>query len=193
MARYSKNQPIARPQEIRTPEDRGTALRVWLRERGLQPPDFAEASGISRATLHRYLTGRKDIATVEQTMADRLLRAMAISDEEAWDLLGIPEEERATFRSFRPPPLGHGAVLREDTVLRLSQPLFGSVALPAGTLIRVTLEEPALEHEVVRMLDGRLFSVSTGVKAEGERLGYLVSAHFATRQSDVPPAADLRD
>lgn len=193
MARYGKNQPIARPSEIRTPEDRGTALRVWLRKKELQPPDFAEAAGVSRATLHRYLTGKKDIATVEQTIADRLLRAMNISDEEVWELLGIPEEHRATFRSFRPPPLGHGALVREDTVLRLSQPLFGSVALPMGTLIRVTLDGPPLEHEVVRLADGRLFSVSSGVQAEGEKMGYLVSAHFAMRQSTVPPAADLLD
>lgn len=191
MTRFSKNTPIQAPSEIHTPEDRGLALRAWLRRKGLQAQDFADAADLGKATLNRYLNGKKDLATVEQAIADRILRAMNISDEEAWDVLGITGEHRLTFRSFRPPPLGHGAVVREDTVVRLSQPLFGSVALPVGTLIRVTLEGPALEHEVVRMADGRLFSVSTGVKAEGERLGYLVSAHFAMRQSVVPPAADL--
>lgn len=181
MPRRSRTKTPA-PAVIRTPADRGLTLRIWLERKDLPIKDFAEAAGIGRSTLNRYLTGEKDLATVEQEIADRLLRVMGISDGEAWTLLQVPEEHRGTFRSFRPPPLGHGAVLRALADIRLEQPMFGSVALPAGTLIRVAEGGPALEHRVVRLADGRLYSASADVKAQGEPLGYLVSAHFAIQQ-----------
>lgn len=168
--------------QILTPLDRGQALKAWIQRHDLNITDFAAAAGLSRATLNNYLRGIRDVAAVEQEIADRLLRAMGIADGEAWSLLNIPEENRHTFRSFRPPPLGHGSVTRTLADIRLEQPLFGSVALPAGTLIRLTKEGPALEHLIVRLHDGRLHAVSDGVQAEGEQMGWLVSAHFAMRQ-----------
>lgn len=165
-----------------TPAERGAALRAWLKRKKLTITDFAEAAGIGRATLNRYLSGLKDVATVEQEIADQMLRAMGISDGEAWELLGIPDAHRHTFRSFRPPPLGHGALLREDLEVRLDQPLFGSVALPAGTQIRVSRDGPRMEHQVYRMTDGRLFAATNGMTVDGEHLGGLISAHFAIGQ-----------
>lgn len=174
---------IAKPShEIETPFDRGQALKAWIQRMGLDIQDFAEAANLSRAALNNYLRGIKDVATVEQEIADRLLRAMGISDGEAWSMLNIPAEHRHTFRSFRPPPLGHGSVTRTLADIRLEEPLFGSVALPAGTLIRVASEGPALEHVIVRLNDGRLYAASNGVQAEGQQLGYLVSAHFSIQQ-----------
>ncbi|WP_198170795.1 helix-turn-helix domain-containing protein [Deinococcus arboris] len=181
--------PVA-PALILTPQDRGQALKAWLKRKDIPVSDFAAAIGIGRATLNRYIAGTKDLATAEQSIADRLLQAMGISDGEAWTLLSIPEDNRRTFRSFRPPPLGHGTVTRTLSDIRLEEPLFGSVALPAGTLIRVSHEGPALEHSVVRLPDGRLYAASAGVIAEGEQLGYLVSAHFAIRLTDAEPLQD---
>lgn len=177
-----RSAPESLPTTLSMPADRGAALRAWIKRKGLTITDFAEAVGIGRATLNRYLTGVKDLATVEQEIADQMLRAMGISDGEAWEVLGIPEGHRHTFRSFRPPPLGHGALLREDLELRLEEPLFGSVALPGGTQIRVSRDGPEMEHQIYRMSDGRLFAATNGMTVDGEHLGGLISAHFAIRQ-----------
>lgn len=174
--RYSKT---ALPEQIETPQQRGQTLRAWLEAQEIGVGDFALNSGIGRATLNRYLNGTKDLATVEQQIADRILRAMGISDGEAWELLNIPEEARYTFRSFRPPPLGHGAVVQALTDVRLEEALFGSVALPAGTIIRISKDGPTLEHVIVRLEDGRLFATNAGANVNGEVLGGLASAHFA--------------
>lgn len=178
----ARSKTVEAPTVIRTPADRGLTLRAWLKRKGLSISDFAESVGIARATLNRYLVGTRDLASIDQEIADRLLRTMGIADGEAWELLAIPEEHRHTFRSFRPPPLGHGAVLRTLTDIRLDEPLFGSVALPAGTLIRVAKDGPGMDHNIVRLKDGRLYAASNGVQAEGESLGFLVSAHFAIAQ-----------
>lgn len=175
------------PEQIETPQDRGVALRAWLNVRGLRVGDFAINAGISRATLQRYLSGATDIADMQQETADAFLRAMGVADEDAWDILGIPVEARNRFRSFRPFPLGHGPKAEhtpeQQLTLLLEEDLFGTVALPAGTVIRIEQGENQQRHQIYRLLDGRLFAAfrESPVAAPGATLlGGLCGAEFAS-------------
>lgn len=188
MCAYEPKRPklMVPPSPIRTAQDRGQALQVWMNVQRIRQKDFLEKSGIKRSTFARYLSGESDLAAIDQATADRLLRAMGITDTDAWEILGIPEEHRATFRSFRPFPLGHGTDRQgERTGLimeRLTQPLFGSLALPSGVTLYLETGTNNLPHQIYRLADGRLFAVGDGggVTTPGAvHLGGLATADFS--------------
>lgn len=175
------------PAKIETAADRGLALRVWLNVQDINVRDFADRSDLGRATIHRYIKGSKDLADIAAEHADKLLCAMGISDEEAWEILGIPPEKRRTFRSMRPWPLGSGASdieAKTDLQLQLKEPLFGSLALPPGAILWIKRGDASLPHQVYELADGRLFSVekTSGVQPAGTLLGGLSSVHFSAAE-----------
>ncbi|MFC3833449.1 helix-turn-helix domain-containing protein [Deinococcus rufus] len=183
-----KRPRAVRPAEILTAADRGLALKAWLQHHKIGISDFAINAGISRAGMSRYLSGKTDIAEIQQDTADRLLRAMGVSDEDAWALLGIPTTARSTFRSFRPYPLGHGSMpaATEHGALsvRLDAPLFGSVSLPVGAILRIELHNPRYEHQIYRLRDDRLFAVVSGTPMDASGavlLGGLAGVDFVAR------------
>lgn len=188
MCAYEPKRPklMVAPNPILTPQDRGQALQVWMNLQRIRQKDFLEKADMRRSTFARYISGETDLAAVEQPTADRLLRAMGISDTDAWELLGIPEDRRATFRSFRPYPLGHGTDRQHERIglimERLTQPLFGSLALPAGVTLFLESGTNNLPHQIYRLADGRLYAVGDGgvITTPGAvHLGGLATADFS--------------
>ncbi|UQN10289.1 hypothetical protein [Deinococcus sp. QL22] len=149
---------------------------------------FATASGMSRQQLYRYLGGEAldpegrviDLAYMPQDRAEGLITAMGLTDWEAWEVLGIPDDAKTTFRTFRPFPEGHGRKVSEVIEIRLSAPMVGEIPLPAGTLVRIDPNVTDGKMQVIRLEDGRLYSVNALMleRAGGEHLGTLLSAHF---------------
>lgn len=178
------------PEKIESGEDRGIVLKAWLEAQGLSQTGFAQRMGISRTMLIKYLNGTSDIAGMTTEVSDKLLRAMGISDQAACELLNIPPENRSVWRSLRPWPLGPGdgeqKAIPESTVL-LDMPLFGSVSVPAGSLLCITPPGPgdALKHQIYQLPDGRYYAVETGsgLSSTGQHLGGLASVQFSTSES----------
>ena len=178
--RYRSRDFTERPDEIVTPQDRGRALKNYLDVQQISVKAFAVAAGISRAALNNYLAGSTDLAYISQSRAGGIITAMGITDWEAWEVLGIPDDAKETFRTFRPHPEGHGQPVDSMIELRLTQPLIGEVPLPSGTLICIDPAAKDRPIQIVRLPDGRLYSVSVTLfqEAVGEQLGGLISAHF---------------
>lgn len=184
--RYRSRQFTPRPEVIETPQDRGQAMRNWLDVQQLSIKAFAAALGMSRSRFTLYLDGGSfkgkvyDLAEMDQEEAERLMTAMNVTDYEAWEILGIPEANRQTFRSFRPPPWGHGSPVRDVIEVLLQDPMVGEVPLPAGAIVRIDPQAQDAKFQVVRLEDGRLYSVGPLMlgRAGGEHLGGLLSAHF---------------
>lgn len=184
--RYRTRQFTPRPSVIETPQQRGQALRNWLDVQQLSIKAFAAALGMSRSRFTLYLDGKEfkgkvyDLAEMEQGEAEQLVTLMNVTDAEAWDILGIPKANRETFRSFRPPPWGHGSPVRDMLEMALEVPMVGEVPLPAGAVVRIDPQAADAKYQVVRLEDGRFYSVSPPMLRHtgGEHLGGLVSAHF---------------
>ncbi|MCY1703572.1 helix-turn-helix domain-containing protein [Deinococcus sp. SL84] len=173
------------PAVIENAEHRGHALRYWLHVQGFSQTQFQQRVGIGRTTLNRYLNGETDLAVIKSETADKLLRVMGIRDTDAWEILGIPSENRSTFRSTRPWPLGHGPssqVMADTNLITLEHSLFGSLALPAGSQLEVTRGTNTCRHQIYRLENGMLYAVdpNTPVPPNGEHLGGLLAAHFET-------------
>lgn len=167
-----------------TPAERGHTLKRWLKYVAkTRIGDFAQVTNIHPATLARYFSGVKDLATVEQEIAERLLTGMGISDEKAWALLAIPEAHRGSFRSFRPPPLGHGPDVFRTVTEILPDALMGEAVLPANTGVELEPDNLDSGIQIVQLEDGRFHAVtaSTVPRIVKRRLGRLVTAHFAAR------------
>ena len=173
-----------RPEQIVTGADRGQALRHFLDKNAISVAAFAEKVGVSRATLHTYLKGKPDLAYIGRSKAEKLITAMGIYDVDAWEELGIPEDARADFRTFRPAPWGHGQVsdpLEPKTrrILLKDTRLVGEETLSHATAIIV--DPSATEKiQIVELEDGRYFSVTPEMlkHAGGKHLGGLVGAEF---------------
>lgn len=184
MAQYRRQRkaPLKRPESIRDSVTRGQALRYWLERQHITVTDFAEAVGVSRSTINNYLNGLVDIGLLPQQKAAKLITAMGVSDWDSWDILGIPEDDRLSFRTFRPFPIGHGRPVSEIEEICLSEPLIGAVSLPAGTTI--TIDPSALDKaiQVIEIEDGRMYSVRTeDLRFSADMLRYvggLLTAHF---------------
>lgn len=168
-----------RPAQIKTGQDRGQALRNWFDVNKTPLLGFAKAAGISRTTLNAYLAGTVDIAFIDQSRAEGLITAMNVTDWEAWEIIGIPEEARSTFRTFRPAPWGHGQAVSETRTITLASPMAGEQPLPAGVVIHVDPND----HEriqIIELEDGRLYSVPAllAARSGGVRLGGLLRVDY---------------
>lgn len=169
-----------RPTSITSGADRGQALRNWLDVQRTPILGFAKAAGVSRATLNNYLTGTTDLAYIEQKRAAGIIESMGVTDWDAWEILGIPEDARETFRTFRPHPWGHGRALAQVQEIHLVEPMLGELNLPAGALVRIDPSAADKPIQVLKLDDGRFYSVNALLlsRTSGEHLGGLVSVHF---------------
>lgn len=178
--RFRTREFTPRPEKVETAVERGQALRNWFDVHKVSIIAFAQTTGIPRSTLSKYLAGASDIAAMPHEQAEKLIVGMGITDWESWEVLGIPEEHRTSFRTFRPPPLGHGQPLTEAIERQLDQPLVGDVLVPAGAILRIIKEAEMDGIQVVELEDGRLYAVSPVMlgSTTGKHLGRLISIHF---------------
>ncbi|MVN88327.1 hypothetical protein GO986_16400 [Deinococcus sp. HMF7620] len=85
---------------------RGERLSAWLHEHEFKPAQFSRLSGISAAMLGNYIRGTTDIGKMGPSNITQLLDAMHVSDTWAWRFFEIPDEDRKSWRSTRPAPMG---------------------------------------------------------------------------------------
>lgn len=164
-----------RPEAVR----RGELLAQLMEDLKIDRTELANDSGVSGQTIWLYLKGKSDIANATQETADALLRTLGIPDTHAWVALDIPTEKRDTFRSFRPPPMGHGEDLRELQDIILEHPMQGSITLPPGYLVQIDASNMADGLQLLKLDDRYLLGPSSVLPAQGQRLGQLVSIDTA--------------
>lgn len=162
---------------------RGQALEQWLSEHEYDQAAFGRDSGISKMTINLYLRGALDIAGMHQRTVEKLLRAMHVSDSWAWDYFEIPRDRRASWRTFRSPPMGHGDPDPQQLVtLILTAPMSGEGwSAPAGAVVTY---DATRRHDglLVVSLPGRyLVAQADAVPPQGELLGQLLSLAPASR------------
>jgi len=109
--------------------ERGQALYRLILKLGYEPVSFAAESKIHVSTLWMYIHGRIDLAQIKQPSVEKLLIALAVTDTWAWSYFKIPQELRTKWRTFRPPPLGHGEDPRELYELKLDRSTTGRYVL----------------------------------------------------------------
>lgn len=154
---------------VATPEERREML-AWLIDRhagGITA--LHRNSGINRVHLEQLVNGRRDILKMRQESVEKLLTGLNLPDTRAWQLLGIPKEYHGRWRTLRPPPMGHGDVIRSVTNIHLDEPLAGDVSIPAGYMI----------------------SVDRNVFDEGVIVAKLAGRYYATRPDAIPPSAQV--
>lgn len=175
--RYTRRRITPMPERVETAQDRGQALQHFLDSREIFLEDFSKESKIAMSTLGMYLNGELDIARMRQATAERFIGRMGISDTEAWQFFNIPKEQQKSFRTFRPPPMGHGEDPRKLIEITLTQPLHGEWTVPAGHIVQI---DPANTMEgivVTELEDGRLFALPAHLAAgRGRVMGQLVGA-----------------
>lgn len=180
--KYVRRRQTPMPPSVETPADRGQAFQSWLDTNELMLEDFARSSKIALSTLTAYIKGEMDLARMRQATAERFITGMGLTDVEAWELFNVPEEQRLNFRTFRPPPYGHGEDPRKLLTMQLTTPLQGELSVPAGHVIQF---DPAktLEGIVITQLDdGRMFALPAHVAAgRGRVLGQLVNVSLQQR------------
>lgn len=154
---YARRTITPRPAKVETAADRGQMLQHWLDSHEVLQHVFAKRSKIAMSTLTMYLSGVLDIASMRQATAERFLTELKMSDTEAWDWFKIPTEKRRSFRSFRPPPMGHGEEVRKLIDKELKVPLQGRVQAPIGYSVQFN---PAITTEgdvVTETPEGELY------------------------------------
>lgn len=174
--RYARRRNTPMPAKIETPAERGQVFQSWLDSNDIFQEDFARAAKIGPNTISMYASGELDLARMRQATAERFITTMNLTDLEAWKLFNIPEENRKNFRTFRPPPYGHGEDPRKLSDMQLPSPLQGELSVPAGHIIQFDPTK-TLEGIVITQLDdGRLFALPAQVAAgRGRILGQLVN------------------
>lgn len=126
-------------------------------------------TGMSRVHIEQLLSGKKNLLRMQQETIEKLLTGLNLPDTRAWELLGIPEADQKRWRTLRPPPMGHGDVIRSVMNVRLDEPLVGDVSVPAGYMISVD------RHEMKK----------------GVIVAKLAGRYYATRPDAIPPTADV--
>jgi hypothetical protein len=175
--RYTRRRSTSLPERVETAKDRGQAFQHFLDSREIFLEDFAKESKIALSTLGMYITGDLDIARMRQATAERFISALNISDTEAWRFFAIPLAQQRSFRTFRPPPLGHGEDPRKLIEIRLTTPLQGEWSVPAGHLVQIDPTNTLEGIVITELEDGRLFALPAHVAAgRGRVMGQLISA-----------------
>lgn len=151
-------------------------MLLWLIEKhGGGVSAFSRVSGVSRVHLEQLLSGKKNLLKMQQETITKLLTGLNLPDTRAWQLLGIPEADQTRWRTLRPPPMGHGDVIRQVTNITLDQPLVGDVSIPAGYMISVD-RNAYDEGVIVAKLSGRYYATQPdAVPPTAEVLGRLIS------------------
>lgn len=163
------------PEEIRTPADRGQALRAWMDH---QTPKMTldrltEATKLSRLTLQRYINGDVDIAMIPQESVEKLLTGMAMSDTEGWRMFNIPRERQLQWRTFRNPPMGHGRRKQKTETLELDFDLKGVVSAPEGWLL--TLIPGGVEGVQLYRKGNEFFTSPVALAGDWQHIGTVIS------------------
>ncbi len=163
---------VSFPSRRDTAEARGVALQYWIQENrdpatGLPwtQMQLALSSGIGRPQLQRYLTGAYDLANSTQELVERLVGTMGMSDADARVFFGIPRESLVRWRTFRPPPLGHGmerARPASERFIALSEPLKGEVACSGNMGLGMTIDTAVTTGLVVPRTTSGLYVVPRG-------------------------------
>jgi hypothetical protein len=155
---------VDRPPMIQTEEDRRQMLSWLIQENG-GIMAVSRNSGISRGHLRRLVRGTEVIAGEQreasileasvQTITG-LLEAFGLSDERAWEMLAIPVERRANWRSL---PQGGERPLNPQVVdIQLEEPLTGDLFLPRGYTIMIDESDTHSGLQVVSV-NGRLYAL----------------------------------
>lgn len=164
------------PAKIETPAERGQAFLAWLDTNDMFQDDFARTAKIANTTIGMYISGEMDLARMRQATAERFITAMNLTDQEAWSYFNIPEANRANFRTFRPPPYGHGEDPRKLMDMQLPSPLHGELSVPAGYIIQFDPTKTMDGIVITQLEDGRFFALQAAVAAgRGKVLGQLVN------------------
>lgn len=193
MSKYRSRHVEPPPTELNTALDRGHALSYFLDKMRIPVQDFAEVIGRDRTYLNRIFRGEVDLAEMNQTDAGLIITATGLTDRDAREMLGIPEDKAMNWRTFRPPPLGEGAPIDTPQLLELKQhSLAGEVSLPIGSTL----------HIVPRVIDDRLQVMEMNnlimvVSREmhdhmvGRHLGSLIGADLVLEHQSLKGAVAL--
>ncbi|AWT34524.1 hypothetical protein DM785_02400 [Deinococcus actinosclerus] len=177
---------VSFPARRNDPRSRGIALTFILQERKITQSQFALDSGIQRQILNRYMTGAYDLANMSQELVERLLTALGMSDIEARTYFGIPEEAWVRWKTFRPPPLGHGAGelgSASERVVGLKGGVQGvlTVAADVADLVGAVVDTQVTTGMVLTRWQGGLWALraAPGEQVPGEVLGGLLRLAIA--------------
>lgn len=167
--------PSRHHNKVTTDQERREMLLWLIDEHGGGVSALARNTSISRVHIEQILSGQKKLLRMQQETIEKLLTGLNLPDTRAWELLGIPEADRKRWRTLRPPPMGHGDVVRNLTNIRLEQPLVGDVSVPAGYMISVDRNE-ASEGVIVAKVGERYYATQMdAIPPRAEVLGRLVS------------------
>lgn len=179
--RYTRRRITPLPERIETAQDRGQAFQHLLDTREVFLEDFARESKIAMSTLGMYITGELDIARMRQGTAERFISALDISDTEAWKFFAIPTAQQRSFRTFRPPPMGHGEDPRKLLEIKLTDTLHGEWTVPAGHIVQIDPASTMQGTVIAQMDDGKLWALPAHLAAgRGKIMGQLISAVAAS-------------
>lgn len=165
---HVRPKPIEHAQ-VTTDQERREMLLWLIDTHGGGVTAAARNSGISRVHLEQIISGMKNPLRMQQETIEKLLTVLNLPDTQAWELLGIPQADRKRWRTLRPPPMGHGDVIRSVTNIELDQPLAGDISIPAGYMI----------------------SVDRNVANQGVIVARLAGRYYATKPDAIPPSAEV--
>ena len=175
--KYTRRRTTPMPERVETAAERGQAFQHFLDTHDMFLEDFARKSKIALSTLSMYINGELDIARMRQGTAEKFISQLGISDTEAWKFFNIPALQQRSFRTFRPPPMGHGEDPRKLIEIKLTAPLHGEWTVPAGHIVQIDPANTMSGIVITELEDGRLFALPASVAAgRGRVMGRLVSA-----------------
>lgn len=164
-------------------ERRAGLLRDIIEKRGYKNPStFARDSDIAYSNLWLYLAGERDLANMGPATVSKLLTSLNVPDTWAWEYFDIPAAARATWRTFRPPPMGHGEDERRLLDVRLDMPLQGDVMVPGGQGHSITVDRDNVVFGLVvtQLADRYLATPASLLPGNGTVLGQLVRVDMST-------------
>ncbi|WP_407543813.1 hypothetical protein Q0M94_28435 (plasmid) [Deinococcus radiomollis] len=147
--------------------------------------DFVRDSKMSKVTLWMYFNGELDMALMRQVSVEKMLGALNVTDTWAWAYFEIPVDRRREWRTFRPPPLGHGEDPRDLFEVILGKPLQGEIIVPPGYVVTIDKGNTMLGLIIVEFGDRYLATQVEFAPAQGTVLGQLVRIDTGYRR-DIP-------
>ena len=153
---------------------RGQALYQFLMKNNMDPKELAEQSGIHLSTVWDYINGVTDLAKIRQASVEKLLGAMGVTDTWAWTYFDIPVASRRQWRTFRPPPLGHGDDPRELLEMHLTSVTQGKYVLWPGDILTIDRNNKTIGVLLAAVGDDLLTGPRTSLPDNAEVIGQVV-------------------
>jgi len=157
---------VDRPPHVHTEDDRRQML-AWLIEQNGGMMEVSRNSGVSRGHLRRLVRGYQSTSEGDRAYSlleasietiSGLLSTFSLSDERAWEMLNIPLERRAQWRSIQKDGGSPAPVNPQLINVLLDEPLVGDLFIPSGYIIIV--DESDTENGVqVASVNGRLYAL----------------------------------